>query len=93
MQTSNHYLMFTYKYIYMQTCSHFYLIYQLVVLMIYNRRRFYALYVMFSDNKIPYPGRTWEEPGKNLGTHKAVHISLLAVSTTYDVTRETERCI
>ena len=77
----------------MQTCSHFYLIYQLVVLMIYNRRRFfYALYVMFSDNKIPYPGRTWknlEEPG----THKAVHISLLAVSTTYDVTRETERRI
>ena len=44
---------------------------------------------MFIDNKIPYPGRTWknlEEPG----THKAVHISLLAVSTTYDVTRETE---
>ena len=38
---------------------------------------------MFIDNKIPYPGRTWknlEEPG----THKAVHISLLAVSTTYD---------
>ena len=33
-----------------------------------NRRRFFdALYVMFSDNKIPYPGRTWknlEEPGR-----------------------------
>ena len=28
-----------------------------------------------------------EEPG----THKAVHISLLAVSTTYDVTRETKK--
>ena len=91
--------MFTRKYICMQTCSHLYLIYQLLVLMIYNRRRFYALYVMFSDNKIPYPGRTWknlEEPGrtwKTPGTHKAVHISLLAVSTTYDVTRETERRI
>ena len=30
---------------------------------------------------------------KDPGTHKAVHISLLAVSTTYDVTRETERRI
>ena len=32
MQTGNHYYMFTHKYIYMQTCSHFYLIYQLVVM-------------------------------------------------------------
>ena len=30
---------------------------------------------------------------KDPETHKAVHISLLAVSTTYDVTRETERRI
>ena len=45
---------------------------------------------MFGDNKIPYHGRTCknqEEPG----THKAVHISLLAVSTTYDVTRDNMR--
>ena len=70
----------------MQTCSHFYLIYQLVVLMIYNRRRFFdALYVMFSDNKY----YILKEPV----THKAVHISLLAVSTTYDVTREMERLL
>ena len=63
-----------------------------ILLFICNRRRFYVLCVMFRDNNIPYPGRTWknlEEPG----THKAVHISLLAVSTTYDVTRETERRI
>ena len=53
---------------------------------------FEALYVMFSDNKIPYPGRPWKNQ-EDPGTHKAVHISLLAVSTTYDVTRETERCI
>ena len=34
---------------------------------------FDVLYVMFIDNKIPYPGRTWknlEEPG----THKDVQI-------------------
>ena len=41
--------MFTHKYIYMQTCSHFYLIYQPVVLMIYNMRRFEALCVAFND--------------------------------------------
>ena len=33
-----------------------------------NKRRFFnALYVMFSDNKIPYPGGSWrnlEEPGR-----------------------------
>ena len=30
---------------------------------------------------------------KDPGTNKAVHISLLSVSTTYDVTGETERSI
>ena len=79
----------------MQICSHFYLIYQLVVLMIYNRRRnIQALYMIRFIS-------TWEHFDTKLnitilkepGTHKAVHISLLAVSTTYDVTRETERRI
>ena len=63
-----------------------------ILLFICNRRRFYALCVMFRDNKIPYPERFWKIL-KDSGTHKAVHISLLAVSTTYDVTRETERRI
>ena len=36
----------------MQTCSHFYLIYQLAVLMIYNRRRFEALCVAFNDEEL-----------------------------------------
>ena len=47
---------------------------------------------MFIDNKIPYPVRACKSL-KEPVTHKDVHISLLAVSTTYDVNRETERFI
>ena len=46
---------------------------------------FNALYVMFIDNKIPYP----ERPGNSINRAYLI----LAVSTTYDVIRETERRI
>ena len=71
----------------MQTCNHYYLIYRLAVCTVCNRRRPDVLHdTIYYDKRTPTRRNSRYRP-KGLRTDTLSHISLLAISTTYDATQ------